>query len=417
MSLFNKYYAGIDVGSQNVKVVLITQTRRQWELVEQHLLPRPAEQGENFSNSSLTEAEPNSYEGQENSTLTGILARLADNPLLKKAAVVSALPGHQVLTRHIMLPPMPDKDIAKALAFELEKILPGNTGHMITRHVNLGRVSTPEGPQQHVLLAAAPREEIYQHYNLFHQAGLKLVAVDLAQLALWRVFGPGSPFQAGAAVYAVVDIGHENTHLLIIKSGRLAFTRTLNTGGRQVLETLAVMLGTDSAGALNLLQSIKESPGREILPVPNGVEPVEEPFHIATAENNQPVVKISGELLEDLLTGEGEPINNPPPFPSRLEAAAAIDQADVSAALTTALAELLREIRRSLDFYKLQDRQSELEKIIITGGAAQLPLLAETATSELGLPTEIGYLTLPNDCQLEPNMSIAYGLALREISK
>lgn len=400
MLLFNKYFAGIDLGSRHVKMALVNRNRQQWELAEQQLLPLPTHSDSTPVNLSATEdiGTPNERTGSD---FTEILVHLAENPRLKKAAVISALSGNQVLTRHITLPPMPEKEIARALVFELEKILPGNTGQMITRHVHLGRISTPEGPRQHVLLAAASREAVLRHYDLFHQAGLKLAAIDLAQLALWRVFGPGRFFQADASAYAVVDIGHENTHLIIINSGRLAFTRTLNTGGRQVLETMGIMLGTDAAGALELLQTYQNTPLPEASTAKVESLSGEEAFPALLSLEDESSWTLAADLSGEL--------------PAEREAAATMEQAGISAALTTALAELLREIRRSLDFYKLQERQSELEKIFITGGTAQLPLLAETAAAELGLPAAVGLPDLPGAKQPNPHLSIAYGLAMREI--
>ncbi|MGQ9558201.1 MAG: pilus assembly protein PilM [Desulfurispora sp.] len=400
MALLSRCFAGIDLGSRHVKMALVTRNRQQWTLAEQQLLPLPA-----YADSSPAYLPPagetGTAAGSGRSAYTEILVRLADNPRLKKATVVSALPGSQVLTRHIMLPPMPEKEIARALSFELEKILPGHTGQMITRHINLGRVSTPEGPRQHILLAAAARDAVLQHYDLFQQAGLKLAAIDLAQLALWRIFGPGRFFQAEASAYAVVDIGDQNTHLLIINSGRLAFTRTLNTGGHQVLETMGIMLGTGAAGALEMLQSFPNAPLPETAPAQGEI--------LSAGEDFPAVLSLEDESSWILTANRSEKL------PAGREAAAALEQTGLSAALTTALAELLREIRRSLDFYKLQERQSELEKIFITGGTAQLPLLAETAAAELGLPAEVGRPDLPGKEQPNPHLSIAYGLALREI--
>lgn len=400
LALFSRCFAGIDLGSRHVKMALITRNRQQWELAEQQLLPLPT-----YADGSPaplpTTGETGTTAESAGSAYTEILVRLAGNPRLKKATVVSALPGSQVLTRHIMLPPMPEKEIARALTFELDKILPGHTGQMITRHINLGRVSTPEGPRQHILLAAAARDAVLQHYDLFQQAGLKLAAIDLAQLALWRVFGPDRFFQASASAYAVVDIGHQNTHLLIINSGRLAFTRTLNTGGHQVLETMGIMLGTGAAGALEMLQTFHNAPIPETAPANLETRFEGEDFPGVLSLEDEHSWTMAADLAGELPPGR--------------EAAATLEQTGISAALTTALAELLREIRRSLDFYKLQERQGELEKIFITGGTAQLPLLAETAAAELGLPAEVGRPDLPGVEQPNPHLSIAYGLALREI--
>jgi Tfp pilus assembly PilM family ATPase len=55
--------------------------------------------------------------------------------------------------------------------------------------------------------------------------------------------------------------------------------------------------------------------------------------------------------------------------------------------LSAPLARMVSEIRRSFDFFEHQLYERPVERIILSGGAAHLPLVGETLSEELGVET------------------------------
>ena len=92
-------------------------------------------------------------------------------------------------------------------------------------------------------------------------------------------------------------------------------------------------------------------------------------------------------------------------------------------AIERPLAMLLDEVRSSLDYYRNQPGTSRLVRIAVTGGASQLPGLADRLSSLVGVPAEaatpreqleIGDIRFPERDypRLDPYLPASVGLAL-----
>lgn len=90
------------------------------------------------------------------------------------------------------------------------------------------------------------------------------------------------------------------------------------------------------------------------------------------------------------------------------------------------LVDLANEVRRSLDFYRRQHRNEEVDRIILSGGSAVLPGLDAFITNETGITTVLAepfsYLVVNEDepapeylRDIGPAMTVAVGLALRDM--
>jgi type IV pilus assembly protein PilM len=92
-------------------------------------------------------------------------------------------------------------------------------------------------------------------------------------------------------------------------------------------------------------------------------------------------------------------------------------------AIERPLAILLDEVRSSLDYYRNQPGATRLERVVVTGGASQLPSLPERLATLTGLPVEpaaprtqlaLGDIRFPESeyPRLDPYLPAAVGLAL-----
>ena len=87
--------------------------------------------------------------------------------------------------------------------------------------------------------------------------------------------------------------------------------------------------------------------------------------------------------------------------------------------------ELAMEVRRSFDYYALQQRNEEITKLVVSGGGSKIKNLAPYFNSQFNLPVEIGTIPSRVSCSEKirsefesnfPNLAVAYGLALREVT-
>ena len=151
--------------------------------------------------------------------------------------VVTAIPGERVITRHIRIPPVPLKEIDGVLRWEAERYIPLPVNELIIRYVNLGQVKGARGPELHLLLAAVPETLARECHRCFAEAGLRLVAIDLQALALWRVFaGLSIEERQDPGTYAVINIDAPYSQLVVVREGRLQYTRSLPQGVRVTVQ-------------------------------------------------------------------------------------------------------------------------------------------------------------------------------------
>jgi type IV pilus assembly protein PilM len=86
---------------------------------------------------------------------------------------------------------------------------------------------------------------------------------------------------------------------------------------------------------------------------------------------------------------------------------------------------LTTELRRSLDFYRRQHRNEAIDRLILAGGSALIPGLADFVVADLAIPTEIANpfagLVVSDAVSAEylrdigPMCVIAAGLAMRDM--
>ncbi len=303
-------------------------------------------------------------EALERGNVTELAASLGEAAVragIDGGRVISFIGGHHVIIRQIVTPQMPEDELQRAMVWEAEKLIPIPTAELEVRPVVLEKSPGDTGDylQLNVLLAAVSRSLVYRFHEIFDRAGLTLTAVDLPALGLWRVFHREYGFPERKNIQAVVDIGSRTCQFIVIKQNVLSYVRTLGGGGGR----------SDSA------------PGEEFtagLPDPGEGSGLPEVYQQAGAASEQSFPSGAGDYLE-----------------------------------------LVTEIRRSLDFYRLRERQWQIEQLVITGGGSQLKGLADILALELGIPVKAGYPQWQGNSgemqSLSPQFSMAFGLALREV--
>ncbi len=283
--------------------------------------------------------------------------------------VITAIEGQRVITRQLRLPEMPLKELEQAAVWEAEKLVPLPVDELVIRPVVLGESQDGESRLFTVLQVAVSKELVYRYYEVFDRAGLQITAIDLQHLALWRVFHGsfGYPVHDGGGVRAVLDLGFSSSQFIVIKGQELVYVRSF-----------PVELG-------------KLLPAGVIEPAPAEPAPPPEGMEIPDGEAAAAAEDLSGEY-------------------------AGYDEAQFEH-----LGELVREIRRTLDFYQLQERDNPVDTLVVTGGFSKIKGLPAYLAGQLGIRVAAGFPRLHfRDVKnpprvLDPAFSVAVGLALRGV--
>lgn len=347
-------FAAVDIGSKEIKIVEISTTDGTPVVTAFGRIATPA-------------GVPGDPVDEE--ALVNALNKVVLTSGMQTKEVIATVSGDRVITRHIKVPTMPDKELETAIKFEAEKFIPIPVNELIIRYLNLGEIEAGGEKNLHLLLAAVSTSFIYDYYGIFARAGLIVAAIDLQSLCLWRVFSALSTCAANEGTVGILDIGASTTQFLVVCDRSLQFTRTLPVGGNLLTRSLAEHYGFDFEEA----QRIKEEEGGLL------------------SSEEASVSAVSGAMQMDFSLRDG-------------------------------LSELVREIRRSLDYYVAQENATAIKRFIISGGTSKLKGFREFFAEAMEAPVDFGnpiVPALPGDGQepfpYDPAFSIVLGAALREV--
>lgn len=154
--------------------------------------------------------------------------------------VVATLPASTLVLRHIQLPRMKPKDTAEAVEWEARRVLPFALEEAqvdwVTHNINV----TEEGEMQDILLVAV-RDSIVERYaTAIKGAGMKLLALDIAPMALGRWLLKGAQDTS-----LIIDMGAETTQVHFYNGNKLIFSRSLSIGGVEATRAIVTIKACD----------------------------------------------------------------------------------------------------------------------------------------------------------------------------
>lgn len=262
----------------------------------------------------------------------------------------AAISGASVIVRHVKMPKMAESILRKSVRYEAGKYISSSVEDSQIEFEITGPVPG-EDDKMGVMLVAAPNDMVESRLATLEAAGLEPIAIDVEAFALQRALLDLAGGMPGAGVtLALLDIGALTTDVNIVTDGRFALTRNISIAGD------------------NFTTALKS---------------VTRKTEWAELEELKTQVDMAALLLPD-----ADP-----------EAAA------LARAVQPALDELLREVRRSINYYQSQlsdPANSNLpagvsvetgggavSKIVVTGGSARLKGIDTYMAARLGTPVEI----------------------------
>lgn len=263
----------------------------------------------------------------EPQTVASALRELWKRSGFSSREVVLGIGNQRVMVREMEMPVMPMAQLRAALPFQVQELLPVPVEDALLDYYPTGPVDGPGGPGVRGLLVAATKDTVQANTRAVEAAGLRPVVVDLAAFALVRALIHGD---LRREVVALVDVGARQTTVSVIVHGAPALVRMLPTGGQDFTDAVASTLGC----------SVEEA---EVIKREVGVGVQVAPERAAAA---QAVAEVAQTLVE--------------------------------------------AIRNTFVYYAGAHHGARAERIVATGGAAQLPGLGQYLASASRLPVFLG---------------------------
>lgn len=274
---------------------------------------------------------------------------------IKGSNAVTAVAGPGVVVRNVLMPRMSEQILRRSIRFEAGKYISVPMEDSVVEFDILG--NAPDN-QMNVALVAAPREMIESKASVLERAGLELLSIDIEAFATLRALVEMSPDESvRKGTIALLDIGASHTEINLVSNGVLMLTRTIPIAGTALTNAIKSVENCSEKEAEELKHALDLSPAVDLS---------------STAANSS-----SLRTLQQLID------------------------------------ELLREIRRSFNYYQSQlpegSSESAIERVIITGGASRLKGLTTYMQSRLNVDVALG-----NSLSWLPNASSSHIEGLNE---
>ena len=249
----------------------------------------------------------------------------------KIKTLATGISGASASVKQITTMEMPNEELESAMTFEARKHIPMDGTDAVIDYQILGS-NEKEVDKIDVGLVACTKGVLNAHVDLLKECGLKPGVIDVDPIAVTNSFTYLKDMpEDGLAV--LLDIGALSSSLVVWGSGQQYFTRDLPIGGHHF---------------------VKEVVDKK---------------------------EIKYTEAQDLLYKEGVSLV--------LKSESEDNQSALSVAQRSVFDNLVEDIRRSLRFYAKQTGQSFFLKILLTGGAAETPGLADLISSKLSIDCDV----------------------------
>jgi type IV pilus assembly protein PilM len=264
-------------------------------------------------------------------------------PLIKNAVrgireqintVVASVQGPAVVVRRVNVPPMPKSEIKSAIPWVIEKFLPYPIENAIFDYRILGEDEST-GEMQ-LLVAVAEKEWVQRVVSQLKKIGLPPSSITIGPIALENILHHLGVEEDHYNV--VINIGERVTSINFYLGSQILFSRDIMTAGESIASSLT--------GKVTYK-------GKEFT--------------------------IDSKMAEELKCRHGIPMGQLPEFTEN-----GIPFASIQALIRPTIERLIAEIDRSLKYAERNYEIRNIQRILLTGGSANLINLKKSLTTALG---------------------------------
>lgn len=299
----------------------------------------------------------------ELNVVSDCIQNVCNNHQIEANQVVTGVSGHSVIIKNIALPAMSSEELEESIDWHAEEHIPYDLADVSLDY----QVTAESADSTNVLIAACKRERIDNIKQAIQLAGKQPVVIDVDTFALQNCYEANYD-PAESDVVTLLNIGASTMNVNIVKGTSSLFTRDITVGGSQFTDVLQRSLGLNFQEAEGLKRGVANA-------APNVEEKSIEPL-----------------------------MNN----------------------VTEVVA---MEIQKTFDFYRAttDDNETQVQKILTSGGGSKLAGLAQDLSHRLELPVEVlnPFRKIYIDSnkfdpdyikEIVPEMAVAVGLAMRGVN-
>lgn len=239
--MFEKNVVSIDLGTENIKIVIGSAKGQNIKASEIAMIETPAN---TYLNGKINDLDQ----------LRSVIRKELDSMGVKKRwKAVLTLDSAEVITRELELPYSKDIDLSSIVRFELEDSLPV----MLDEYIIESKIleTFDEGPvkKYRVLAALMPKDMVESFYKLVTGLNLEPHALDINSNVMSKIIS--AAYKVGEwrledfGTIAVIDFGATTTNVMVFDKKVMKLNKLIDGGTSQVLETISNTFGLDFEAA------------------------------------------------------------------------------------------------------------------------------------------------------------------------
>ena len=218
---------GLDIGSSSIRLLQLSQHGSSYRI--DHFAIEPLPQGVIVEKSV-----------QDIEAISGAIQSAVRNSGSNSKFCAVAVSGSAVFTKAISLPAnLAEADIESQVQIEANQYIPYPLDEISLDFEVLGP-SPRNADMVDILLAASKNENVESRQDALESLGLKARVVDVESFAVANAFELIREREGirSTETVGIFDIGHDLSTLLILRNGRVVYTRDHPFGGNQLIEEI-----------------------------------------------------------------------------------------------------------------------------------------------------------------------------------
>ncbi len=374
---------GIDIGANSIKIAQLSLIDNKCQV----------------SKLAIKEFHPELIDDQNKllQLLPTVLRQILEENNLKGDAY-SAVSLDIAQIKNVSIPKMPRAEIDSTVKWEIQQTDKTNINELCFDYVILDEDKMSQLEKIELLIVTSPKSKILKHLTLLESVGLNVLAVEVEPLSLIACLDYNHSINPDEVIL-LLDFGAGSTKLNIVVNNELHFTRVLNVNGSSLTTAIKEYCHVSYQEA----EELKRKYG------------LAAPAQLSSSQEKPEVAQSQPEIAE--LAQKSKEVDRP---------------TQVKNAISIPLEKLAADIEHTFKHFSYQLTKSTIttyNKVILSGGSANLKMLTSFLNSRMNVPVEIANplssleisqevaSKISNLEQEAVRFGVAIGLALRGIEQ
>ncbi|RBP46673.1 type IV pilus assembly protein PilM [Garciella nitratireducens] len=233
-----KQAVAFDFGSKNIKFAIGKNKDKYFYLDGYEIISTPKDA---ISNGKI----------YDKSKISEMLIQFKKRNKIKRHKIMVSISSGETILRIFEIPKMEERELRKAVKFELEHLLPNSIDNYVVDFNILQEYETKIENGERISMikvqaAVLPKNIVVNYLTSFKDAGLKIDIIDISSNNMLKLFDSkkidGNLFKDQKSFnknIAVIDLGNEKTMVTILEFGKVFLNRVIYRGGRDITNIIA----------------------------------------------------------------------------------------------------------------------------------------------------------------------------------